>query len=70
MKLRLFKTRAEFEAFVAAGGSALHVLILHDNACTPSRCVCEPWYEVRDLTKDTRLDGLERQRKWVKETTS
>jgi hypothetical protein len=70
MKPRLFKTRAEFEAFVAAGGSALHVLILHDNACTPSRCVCEPWYEVRDLTKDTRLDGLERQRKWVKETTS
>jgi hypothetical protein len=69
---RLFKTQAEFQAFAQdeAPGKALHVLVLHDNECTMSRCVCSPWFEVRELTAETAIDGARRQRQWLKDTAS
>ena len=46
-------------------------MVLHDgNVCTPSRCTCNPWYEVRELTADTYLEGEAAERQWIKETSS
>ena len=71
MKPRLFKTKAGLDAFAAANrGRAFHVLVLHDDGCSASRCVCRPWYEVRDLTAENLQDGDQRQVRWVKETAS
>jgi hypothetical protein len=73
MKPRLFKTRAGLDAFMAShaeSGGAFHMVILHEDGCTPSSCRCSPWYEVRALTVDNVLDGAKREAKWRKESTS
>ncbi len=66
-------SHAELLTAVTSGelaGRALHVTVLHDDACTPSICVCTPDYIVDDLTVDSYLAGQEAQKKWVKESTS
>lgn len=70
---REFKNQAALDAFLATGelqGTASHVLVLHDNACTPGVCVCEPSFVVEELTIDNYLAGQQAQAKWVKEKTS
>jgi len=71
MKPRTFKSEAEFVAFAATQhGQALQVLILHDDACSASHCVCSPWYAVRDLTTDHLLEGTRLEAEWRKGTAS
>lgn len=73
MKPRLFKTQHALDAFLESRrgkGDALHVLILHDEGCSPSRCSCEPWFEVRELTADNVLEGQRLQDAWVKRSSS
>jgi hypothetical protein len=70
---RLFKTQHGLDAWIAAHtgrAGAYHVMVLHDDACSPSRCSCKPWFEVRDLTTDAVLEGQRLQDKWTKETAS
>jgi len=73
MKPTLFKSRDAFTAFlasVAGTGRLLHTMVMHDDGCSPSRCTCEPWYEVRDLTVETMLEGQAEQDKWIKGSSS
>ncbi len=73
MMARRFKTYAGVLAFMqsqAAKGHVWHMLVLHGPECSASRCVCEPWYEVRPGTVENFLEGELLQRKWVKETSS
>jgi hypothetical protein len=68
-----FKNMAELHAALASGafeGKAMHVLILHDDACTGSRCVCEPEYVIEDLTPESYAAGQKAQAKWLKETSN
>lgn len=70
---RIFKNRAEFVAAIASGafqGKAVHLTVLHDDACTPSRCVCEPEYVLDDLTVDTYVAGQKAQAEWEKNSRS
>lgn len=72
---RVFKTYEALVGFTeeqrcAQGGAAFHVTILHDDACSPSSCVCSPEYVLEELTADTLLKGAEAQRRWKKETSS
>lgn len=72
MKLH-FRDQAELAAVLAAPefqGRALHVLVLHDDACTPNICVCKPEYVVEELTTDTYLAGQKAQAAWRKGATS
>jgi len=71
MKPRLFKTHAGMLAFLTSRPAAVYsVLVLHDDQCSPSRCTCSPWYEVRDGTAETVTEGAKLQAKWIKETAS
>jgi hypothetical protein len=68
-----FANRAEFAAAIAAGmfqGSATHVLVLHDPACTPTGCNCEPEFIVEDLTVENYVAGQRAQADWVRSTRS
>lgn len=65
------ETAAEFEAVIAAlAGCALHVRIEHDDACTPSVCMCSPHYVIERLSVDTYTAGRDAQRRWLRESTS
>jgi hypothetical protein len=73
VKPRVFKTHDGMVAFMrsqASKGKAWHMLILHDDGCSPARCSCQPWYEVRPLTVDNYIEGQKAQAQWVKESTS
>jgi len=68
-----FANRAEFEAAVAAGtfdGEAVHLTIMHDDACTPERCTCEPEYMVQDLTVENYKAGQRAQENWERTSRS
>lgn len=72
-----FGSKAELDAFVSAGmadgtlvGKALHAVVLHDNECTPTICVCEPEYILEDLTVENFTEGQKAQDDWVKKSTS
>lgn len=71
---RRFRNGAELAIAVAAGafprGMALHLLVLHDGACSPSVCVCAPEYLVEELTTETYFAGQQAQAAWVKATLS
>ncbi len=47
-------------------GGALHVVVLHDDDCTPARCVCEPEYVLEELTTENYLKGQAAQEEWKK----
>jgi hypothetical protein len=67
---RLFKTFAGLGAFLSVQhGVALHVSVLHDAKarCTPTRCVCKPWYRVEELTAGTWIEAERAQRAWLAE---
>lgn len=63
----------EFDAAMSAltdAGRFVHVTILHDDDCTPSRCVCRPDYVLAVATPERLVDGARAQRQWIRETTS
>jgi hypothetical protein len=71
MTPRLFKTASALRYFLAdKRGQAFDIVVLHNDGCTPSRCVCRPWYEVRDLTVENHLDGLRQEAAWLKAVCS
>jgi hypothetical protein len=68
---RLFKSVDGLRAFLdTQKGNAVHVMVLHDDGCSPSRCACKPWFEVQDLTADVWIDAESRQAAWIKGTAS
>lgn len=67
---RLFKTREAMQEFLLAEPGAYHVLVLHGSSCSESRCVCEPEYEVRDLTVDNLMEGAKLDEEWRQQTRS
>jgi hypothetical protein len=73
MKKRLFKTISGMVAFMldqSSRGHAWHIIVLHHGWCSPSRCTCEPWYDVRPLTEESLVEGAELQARWVRESSS
>lgn len=48
----------------------VHVSVRHDDACTPSRCVCEPEIVIEEGTEENLARGAEEQAKWIRETSS
>ena len=70
MTPRTFKTVEGLRAFTARRPGVWHVIVLHDDACTPSRCTCAPWYELRDLTVESYQAGIEGERAWRKAVCS
>jgi hypothetical protein len=68
-----FKTQAELVAALASSafqGRALHMVILHDDACTPDRCSCEPEYVLEDLTVENYIAGQRAQAEWKRNSVS
>lgn len=53
-----------------ARGRVLHVMVLHDDACSMHRCVCAPIYDVRAATVEIMREGSAAQHQWVRETSS
>ena len=51
-------------------GLAVHVMTLHDAACTPGVCVCSPEYIVQRLTVESYIAGQREQRSWIAGSTS
>ena len=47
-----------------AAPPAAHVLLLHDDRCTPARCVCEPEVVIRPLTPEAIAEGEQLERAW------
>ena len=71
MTPRLFKTASGLRAFLASRpAQAFDLLVLHDAPCSPSRCVCLPWYEVRALTADAHVEGVRLEREWRRAVAS
>lgn len=70
---RHLKNSFEFAAFaasVARTGQMIHVQVLHDEACTPSVCTCDPEYIVEELTAESYRAGQAAQNDWVRKSTS
>ena len=71
---RLFKTRAEFDAFTvsptARAQRIWRVFVLHDDGCSVAQCRCAPWYRVEPLTAANYFAGEAAQRRWQKERLS
>ena len=68
---RTFKTTAGAAAFIAQRpGRVLHITVLHDDACTPSRCMCRPAFEVREGTVENFLRGEREQAEWIRRVAS
>jgi hypothetical protein len=70
IRLRSPAELAQLRASGALQGLAVHVLVLHDEQCTPSRCICSPEYELREVTVETLLEGARLQAAWVRSTAS
>jgi hypothetical protein len=62
---RTFHTVDGLRAFLRNRRGLAHIEILHDNACTVSRCVCRPWYRVSDVTHETLAEAERRQSAWI-----
>lgn len=50
--------------------AAYHLLILHDEECTPSQCNCNPEYILEDLTVENLTMGQKAQQEWIRSKTS
>lgn len=58
------------EVQLALHGMAVHVMILHDDGCSPEACRCRPEFVLERLTPEGYLEGQAAQKKWAKETLS
>lgn len=58
------------EVQLALQGVAAHVMVLHDQGCSPEACRCRPEFVVKKLTPENYLEGQRAQAKWAKETLS
>lgn len=70
---RHFASRAALEAAMATGeiqAGAFHLVVLHDDACTPGICVCEPEFILEDLTPENYMAGQRAQADWKRSKTS
>jgi hypothetical protein len=68
-----FKNRAELDMASRAGvfaGGDWTLCIEHDDACSPSNCVCEPSFTVLPLDPRTLKLALEKDAAWRRETSS
>ena len=62
-----FASMTELMAYTATLKPGLaHVLILHDDACSPDQCGCKPTYVVEDGTAENIIEGARQQRAWIK----
>jgi len=68
-----FKSLAEFMMAMAAGaftGRAVHLVVVHDDGCTPERCRCSPEYVVEELTAENLRRGAREHEAWAKGSRS
>jgi len=47
-----------------------HVIVEHDDACTPTACTCRPHYVLEDLTVENVLAGAKAEAAWRKQRAS
>lgn len=58
---------AELDALMASdvlAGRAIHLLTLHDDPCSPARCVCDPWFVIAPLTALSLEEGARLTAEW------
>lgn len=68
MKPRKFKTAEGLRNFLSAHPTGVfHAIVLHDNECTPTDCVCEPEYIVEEGTEENMVRGAQLQAQWYRE---
>jgi hypothetical protein len=60
----------ELKVMVSGKGIVLHVMVLHDEECTPTICCCEPHFEIEKATAENFLEGEQAQAKWIRRTCS
>lgn len=71
MKKLYCKNQDELLAVLSGlGPQAVHVTILHDDACSPSACVCSPDFVIEDLTGDVWFKAMKLQEEWIKNSSS
>lgn len=69
-RIRCTSTEELLTITKALAGMAVHVAVLHDDACTPGVCVCSPHYVLERLTAATLEDGQRQHAGWVRRSTS
>lgn len=70
---RTFPSHAAMTAWAStpeARGKVWHVMVLHGDRCTPSRCRCNPTYEVEVATEENLAEGERLEREWRKAKAS
>lgn len=72
MTPRTFRTIEGLQGFFMrkGAGRAFCVALMHDSACSPSRCVCAPWFRVSDLTAENVMDAAQQQAQWIRKASS
>lgn len=68
VRCRAVEDLAELQ--LALQGMAVHVMILHDDGCSPQACRCRPEFVLERLTDESYSAGQAAQAKWTKETLS
>ena len=61
---------AEVQARPERYGPLLHVVVEHDDNCTPSQCRCEPTYRIEPLTPETFARGARGEEEWRRRAAS
>jgi hypothetical protein len=71
MKKHKFSSMSEVATFLADQACEVyHVMVLHDDDCTPSSCTCKPDYVVEIATPDNVMAGAKAERAWRKAKAS
>jgi aminoglycoside phosphotransferase len=66
-----FKTAAQLQKYVRRRPpKAWHVVVVHDNACSPLACTCSPEYILEDLTVANVERAIREEREWKKASLS
>lgn len=69
-KDRTFTNVQDAVEFMMKRPDAYHMVVLHDDACSPARCTCKPDFVVEDMTADNWIAGQKAEDEWRKATSN
>lgn len=70
MRRRYLAALLEAARSIPPGPGVYHAVVLHDDECTPSRCVCSPEVVIEEATEENLRRGAEGQAEWLRKVTS